>query len=125
MPSRPLRPCPVSNCPELVEKGRCPTHERQADRSRGTAQQRGYSYGWAKYSARFRRTHPLCGDKDADAYLSTASQCRREGRVSASVVTHHIRPHRPNPELFMDHRNHEALCERCHNAVVDEGDFGR
>jgi 5-methylcytosine-specific restriction enzyme A len=125
MPSRPLRPCPVSNCPELVEKGRCPTHTAEQERRRGTATERGYDAKWERYSKRFRARHPLCGDRDADAYPSSASKCAMAGRVTASEVTHHIRPHRRNRALFLDRRNHEALCAACHNAVVDEGDFGR
>ena len=41
-----LRVCAQPGCPELVNKGtrdgRCPPHRREADRARGTRQQRGY-----------------------------------------------------------------------------------
>jgi len=40
------RVCSQPGCPTLVDagtrSGRCPTHERQADRARGTRQERGY-----------------------------------------------------------------------------------
>lgn len=49
---RALRVCPAPGCPELVDKGRCPTHARQADRARGSRQQRGYD-----------REHELIRDK--------------------------------------------------------------
>lgn len=38
-----LRVCSVPGCPALTTGGRCPNHARQADRARGTRQQRGYT----------------------------------------------------------------------------------
>lgn len=125
MPTRPQRPCTEPGCRTLVDKGRCPEHERTNDRRRGTAQERGYTYRWSLYATAFRRRYPLCGDKEPDAYPSDASQCAREGIVTLATVTHHIRAHKGDDALFRDPRNHESLCESCHNRVVDEGDFGR
>jgi hypothetical protein len=37
-----LKPCLERGCPRPTSRTRCPTHERQHDRARGTRQQRGY-----------------------------------------------------------------------------------
>jgi len=39
---RAKRVCSASGCPTLVESGRCPEHQREADAKRGTRQARGY-----------------------------------------------------------------------------------
>lgn len=38
-----MRVCSRPGCPELTEGRRCPTHEAEAERRRGTRQQRGYT----------------------------------------------------------------------------------
>lgn len=43
MPRRTLKVCTVPGCPTLTTTPRCPTHAREADRARGTRQQRGYT----------------------------------------------------------------------------------
>jgi 5-methylcytosine-specific restriction enzyme A len=130
VPTAPRRPCSNAGfgCRELADpkgRGRCATCAYAYDRLRGTAQERGYDYRWSKYSASFRAAHPFCGDKDADAYQSTTSRCAREGRVTLATVTNHIRAHKGDPARFWDRRNHESTCKSCHDAVVNEGDFGR
>jgi hypothetical protein len=42
MPARPRQPCTQPGCPKLTTGGRCPDHKRQADKARGTRQERGY-----------------------------------------------------------------------------------
>lgn len=37
-----FRVCPVPGCPTMTLSGRCIKHAREADRARGTRQQRGY-----------------------------------------------------------------------------------
>ena len=40
------RPCPKAGCPTLINTGEryCPTHQREADRARGTTTERGYGH---------------------------------------------------------------------------------
>lgn len=41
----PLRRCPGTNCPNLVQRGqRCPKHQAQHEAKRGTSTKRGYGY---------------------------------------------------------------------------------
>lgn len=37
-----MRVCPEPGCPELVDKGRCATHRRAAEQTRGSKADRGY-----------------------------------------------------------------------------------
>lgn len=128
MPSAPLRPCAAQPCEALVSKGYCPEHERAKDQRRGTAASRGYDYKTWRIGIRdpHIRRHPLCGGKRDDAYQSSASQCQREGIVTAATDVHHIRGHNGQDDpLFRDPRNLESLCHPCHSGVVSQGDFGR
>lgn len=107
-------PCGQPGCPELVRgASRCPTHEKKRDRERGTAHQRGYDARWRKYRERYLAEHPLCV-----AHLA-------KGEVVPATVVHHRKPHKGDQALFWDPNNHEASCAPCHDAHVDEGDFGR
>jgi 5-methylcytosine-specific restriction protein A len=125
MPTAPLRPCAAPQCPARVPRGYCPEHARRRERERGSAHARGYTSAWSRYARGFRARHPLCGDKEPDAYPSTASRCALAGRVTVAEVVHHIRAHQQDQALFWDRRNHESACKACHDAVVNEGDFGR
>lgn len=41
--ARAKRVCPEPRCPILTDGGRCPAHTREADKARGSRQQRGYN----------------------------------------------------------------------------------
>lgn len=115
MPYAAPHPCAVSGCPTLVARGqaRCESHERSKDQARGTAHERGYDASWRKYRKRYLTDHPLCVPHLA------------RGEVVPATVVHHRVPHRGDERLFWDPQNHEGVCAPCHDAVVDEGDFGR
>jgi 5-methylcytosine-specific restriction enzyme A len=55
-----LAPCSVSGCPTLTRNNRCPDHEREADRKRGTASERGYDHNWQKIRKSYLERHPFC-----------------------------------------------------------------
>lgn len=120
MPDAPLRSCTTPRCPELTAGGPCAKHRgerrRASDQRRGGARARGYDARWERYSREFLAAHPLC------------CACGAKGLVRASKVTDHIIPHRGDPGLFTDPRNHQALCKRCHDrktATEDGGGFGQ
>lgn len=79
---------------------------------RGTRTDRGYDSRWWKYRALYLRQHPLC------------VLCAENGRTVAATVVDHIVPHKGDQRVFWDPKNHRALCKPCHDARVDEGDFG-
>lgn len=120
MPSRPKKPCSYPGCPLLVESGEryCLKHKRetnrQYDKQRGTAAQRGYDARWQKYRKWFLNHNPLC------------IECRKEGRLTPATVVDHIIPHKGDMELFWDTNNHQSLCKRCHDrkTAKEDGGFG-
>lgn len=61
---------------------------------------------WQKARARRLAIEPLC------------RRCASSGVVSAAAVVNHIKPHRGDWALFCDTDNHESLCKRCHDGVV-------
>lgn len=109
-----MHPC-VPGCPNLVPRGqaRCADHRRQRERERGSAYERGYTPQWRAYRKRYLAQHPLCVPHLA------------QGKTVPATVVHHRRAHKGDKALFWDPNNHEAVCAPCHDAHVDEGDFGR
>ena len=120
MPNKPARPCRYPGCPHLTrhKTGYCDEHLRQTsqlyEKDRGSASARGYDRRWQKYTRSFLAEHPLC------------TECQRQGRVTAAQVVDHIIPHRGDPELFWDTKNHQALCKPCHDRKTarEDGGFG-
>jgi 5-methylcytosine-specific restriction protein A len=115
MPLAAPRPCAHAGCSALVPHGRarCQAHERERERRRGSAAQRGYGARWRAYRLRFLAAAPLC------------QICARAGRTEAATVVDHVTPHKGDEALFWDPKNHRPLCKRCHDEIVNQGDFGR
>lgn len=119
MPIMPKRPCPHPGCGVLVERGRCPAHQRtqrqQYDSRRGNSAARGYDRRWRNYRLQYLREHPLC------------VECSKQHRTTAATVVDHITPvnGRDDP-LFWDEGNHQALCAPCHSVKTarEDGGFG-
>lgn len=100
----------------LVAKGRCPKHERSANRAyeqrRGSAHSRGYGADWRAKRERVLDAEPLC------------RSCAREGRTAAAVDIDHIVPKHDGGTD--DLSNLQPLCHDCHSAkTTREGRFGR
>jgi 5-methylcytosine-specific restriction protein A len=96
MPHRPRPPCSVPGRPELTMGGRCPVHEREANRERVTPG--GSSYGRRRPNVRKRYlyAHPwcmLCGRTAtvADHFPTSRRQLVAEG-VSDPDVWSRLRP---------------------------------
>lgn len=82
---------------------------REYDQQRGSARERGYTWGWEKYRKGFLAEHPSC------------VQCKAEGIVTPATVVDHITPHRGDDVLFWDGKNHQPLCETHHNRKTARG----
>jgi 5-methylcytosine-specific restriction endonuclease McrA len=118
-----MRFCAEPNCPERVEKGRCPTHTRARERTRGTPAQRGYGDGWPEYSVRFRATHPVCGMRAGGTLDARLSRCVQRGLTTPSACVDHIVPMSAGGSKW-DETNHCALCLECNSwkaATLDRG----
>ena len=109
MAQRLKRPCNHPGCRELVEKGYCEKHRRQAtrlsDQRRGSSNDRGYDWRWRKYSELFirRPENVFCAIK-------------LPGCTRLAECTDHIVPPRDKDDpLFWDANNHQPACIHCNS----------
>lgn len=78
--------------------------------------------GFEKYpklygSPQWRHTRLAVLDRD----LFLCQQCLRMGKetlLTVSSPVHHKTPHRGNRELFFDKDNLEAVCNDCHDSII-------
>ena len=103
---RPLRPCNKPGCPELTDKGYCEDHIKVPEQRRGSAHDRGYTYQWQKYSARFlkRPENAIC--------KLQLDVCTRLARC----VDHIDPPDGPKDPKFWDVNNHQSACIECNSS---------
>lgn len=110
IPRRPLRPCKHPGCPVLTREPYCPEHakvkQREREARRGTANQRGYTYRWNKYSKWYLRQpeNQICK-------LRIDQRCK----LIAECVDHIVPPNGPDDPLFWDENNHQASCLVCNS----------
>ena len=114
MPQRSFRECNYINCHNLTKETYCPEHTRarydkEVDKKRGSAYQRGYGKKWQRERKLFLVNNPLC------------IGCKSKGIVTASKVVDHIVPHRGDDKLFWNRRNWQALCKPCHDRKTAKG----
>lgn len=109
MPNKPLRPCRQPGCPELVQGGYCDKHKRDTnreyDKRRGTAHERGYTYRWQKYSKLF-----LSNPENVFCKLQLPG-CTN----IADCVDHIDPPNGPDDPRFWDRDNHQPACIHCNS----------
>lgn len=105
MPTLPPRPCAHPACPELVTRGRCPTHEAAYQRGKDTKTPEARAFydspRWRKVRAWYRKRHRLC------------EECLRNGRPEHATLVDHIVPVRLGGAKFAD-SNLQSLCDACH-----------
>ncbi|BCZ43668.1 MAG: HNH endonuclease signature motif containing protein [Serratia marcescens] len=104
MPWHPLKRCSYPGCRNRVKSGRCPEHRQEANTSRGTRTERGYSNRWGKYRLMYLKAHPLC------------VECAKRGiHTPATIVDHIIPIDGERDVLFWPASNHQGLCHSCHS----------
>lgn len=130
MPSAAPKPCRHPGCGQLSRdsSGLCAKHmpierervekrnkerQREYDKTRGTASQRGYTSKWQKARETFLSNNPLC------------SKCQSEGRVTPATIVDHIRPHKGDQAMFWDTSNWQPLCKKCHDQKTWHEDGGK
>ena len=86
-----------------------PRRNRQADITRGSAAERGYTATWTRYAASFRRQpeNVMCATPGCNAF---------------SAQVDHIIASTPEDESWLDPANHQALCGPCHRAKTQRFD---
>lgn len=60
---------------------------------------------WQRLRAQQLRQEPLC------------RRCKREGRITAATVAHHVVAHKGDERLFFDASNLAASCKPCHDTI--------
>lgn len=101
MPDRPQTYRPVGHRPGPARVA--------ADRTRGSAHQRGYDSRWQRARLSFLADNPLC------------VECSKGGRIAEATVVDHVKPHRGDNALFWDRSNWQALCKPCHDRKTGKG----
>lgn len=81
--------------------------ERQADRRRGSARERGYDHHWDKAAKAHLDEHPLCAYCAAGAFGQAAT--------TEAVLVDHFVPHRGNREIFWFRPWWVSSCTPCHS----------
>ena len=126
MPTALLRACSHDGCPELVESGACPGHQRQVEQRRGSAASRGYGRAWQTFRQLFigmliaAGIAPVCGARLFGG-PSPHSRCAAAGRlVQVRLHLDHDPPltdaERQVESAVCDPKRVGFLCETCHNA---------
>ena len=110
MAMRPLRPCSHPGCPVLVREGKCEKHakreQKEYDKRRGSAHQRGYTYRWSMYSKAF-----LANPDNVFCKLQLPG-CTN----LAECVDHIDPPDGPDDPRFWNTKNHQSACIHCNSA---------
>jgi 5-methylcytosine-specific restriction protein A len=108
MPTKPKRLCP--KCGQVVS-GRCErcdkAKEKQYDKDRGTASERGYGWRWQKARKAYLARNPLCV-----TILDDGLPCNRP----ATDVDHDTPVTGPNDPSFWDEEGWRSRCHPCHSA---------
>ncbi|WP_432136817.1 holin [Streptomyces sp. bgisy154] len=98
------RVCTVPGCPEFTQGGRCPEHQRAAEKKRGTARQRGYG---GQHETRFR-----------PGVLAKNPTCVLCGQAPSVHADHHPLSRRDLEARGLDPndpRHGRGLCSPCHS----------
>ena len=80
-----------------------------------SANERGYTARWARYSRQYRKENPLCAG------------CYRRGIIKVGGHVDHVIPvSGPDDPLFWEPTNHQGLCIECHSrkTALEDGGFG-
>ena len=118
MPTKPLKPCAVSGCPNLTDGTYCEKHrkERNIEYSRFNRDnelQKFYkSKEWRDLRRSYLESHPLC------------CECLKQGKYVTATIVDHIVPIRQGGKR-LDANNLQSLCLSCHTLKSNkEGSSG-
>lgn len=97
-----LRPCIEPACPALTPKTRCPEHQRQRERQRGSATQRGYGVKHREARRKTLRRTPFC------------VRCYTTGTKENPLTADHIVAKVKGGATA--EANYQTLCRDCNSA---------
>ena len=79
--------------------------KQQADRWRGSASERGYTWRWAKASKTHLNRSPIC------------IGCEAVGRVEPAVLVDHVEPHEGDQDKFWNTSMWQSCCRWHHDSI--------
>lgn len=101
------------SCRTLTDGGPCAVHALKREQVRGSSNARGYTYGWGKRAAAFKRRYPLCGMRP-HGQEPVMSECHERHIITPAFQVDHVIPHKGNQQLFWDEvGNWQSLCAQC------------
>lgn len=107
MASKPLRPCRHPGCFKLTKDGWCDLHRPTGEKRRRESAEYHSWYSLPIWTKELRPAQllrePFC------------RECAKRGIRTRATVVDHIIPFRGNWGKFVDPRNHQSLCKRCHD----------
>lgn len=116
--------CGEPGCHELVAAGRCDRHRRAQEQQRGSSSERGYTWAWRRLRRAFLRARcQSCGYPPSancrqcggtGLAHSCCAECLAEGKLVLATEVDHVLPHQDWPELRLDMRVLQALCQAHH-----------
>jgi 5-methylcytosine-specific restriction protein A len=89
---------------------------REVDRRRGSAKERGYDSRWTKARASHLLRSPICRYCEVGAFGPK--------RVTAATVVDHLYPHRGERRLFWLTALWVSACEACHSGPKQSAERG-
>lgn len=109
MANKPPRPCRYPGCYKLTKDGWCDQHRpaRAAKAPKRLSAQWHWMYMTKEWTEDLRPTQlllePFC------------RECAKRGLRTKATRVDHVEPHRGDWSRFVDRKNLQSLCERCHN----------
>ena len=79
---RRVKVCSRPGCPNLCSGGRCDDCDRAADRSRGTARERGYNAAWERTRQDYLDEYPFCSEPGCPALATDVDHIDGLGPLS-------------------------------------------
>ena len=101
------RRCRHPGCMGIGPNGWCAHHT--PDMHRGSAGDRGYDSRWNRFSAGYKRRHPLC------------ALCEAEGRTTPTAIGHHMSPVSKGGAVLVADEELLPVCAACHPRVEGLG----
>lgn len=123
MPKKAMHFCNWPGCDELTDKRYCPAHQSEYeqryksnkaeyDKTRQTANKRGYDSTWGRVRKVYLVRNPLC------------EMCKKDNRIVPAVLVHHIKPLSEGGSR-LNSNNLMALCKNCHEDIHGKDRFKR
>jgi 5-methylcytosine-specific restriction enzyme A len=86
--------------------------------NRKSSAKRGYGSRWQKYRERYLKANPICvmHDKRGITVAATVVDHIQQHKLSDALESGDAERIKAATKLFWDPKNHQALCDNCHDS---------